>query len=266
MKKIFVLTLFIFSLFCFPLVIYAHPTNQNKLNVRTMPAPNASSSVNVEELRITQLQFKGASGTIQYGEKFVNKNINADTHLILLLHGRNGMGNDNLRQLSNPAIPSLTSFAQKYNKKILILAPQCPQGQGWNKTNDGNIPINIAIELVKHKMKAYNISSNNVYVAGNSMGGMVCYDLMTRYSNIFSKAIIISSGGNPKQAQNAKGDFYILHSQNDNLIPIERAKSMVEALNNNSNATVKFKTIQNDGHIGSAAAAFGDDVWNWMFK
>lgn len=246
----------------FSLTVYAVDRHKTQRKMRPQTDEISVSISDIQALGIQQKTYNG----LNYGVKFVNENMTGDTRLILLLHGRSGMGDDNLRQLANPAIKSLSDYAKNNGQKIIILAPQCPKGNGWGKINDAGSSINTAIELVKQIMQEYSVLPKNVYVSGNSMGGAVCYSLMSRYPNIFAKAIIISSGGNSQEVRSAKGEFYILHSENDNIISVERAKSMVEALQNNPQTNVKFKILQSNGHMGNAKLAYTNDVWEWMFN
>lgn len=255
MKKFLTVLLLICSLIGYsPAYSYQEKTTQNY------------SYDIVNELGVTQMQFSGNNGSIKYCEKFINKNTHADTYLVVILHGRSGTGNDNIKQLTSPAVKPLISYAEKNNKKVIMIMPQCPSNANWLRDNSGNSPISAVAELVKEKVREYNIPANNVYITGISMGGGACYNIIARNPGLFSKAVLVSSGGKVQEAPKLKGSFLIIHGENDNIIPISRAKAMAEAIKLNQNANVKFIILANTGHIGLSASAYSDECWNWLFK
>jgi len=145
----------------------------------------------------------------------------------------------------------------------IIVAPLCP-GRSWTepRAEEG------VLALLEHVRDEYRIDVDRVVVTGFSLGGMGTWYFASRYPELFSAAISMAgvpviassteSGGRSVQRFVESGSFdwparlvnlpiYVLHSRDDELIPIapvEAAVAELEALGSN----VEFMAI--DAGIG----------------
>ncbi|MBS1369269.1 MAG: hypothetical protein HPZ91_04855 [Lentisphaeria bacterium] len=230
-----------------------------------------------------RLQYQG----LPYCQTLENPDAAGGVTLILLLHGRSRCGSDNKRQLDQKALPPIQDYARKKGRKILILLPQCPSGKDWLRggrnvsasgrrnafrgkrnasSGEQDAPGMIAAELVKVKMKEFNIPANRVFISGFSMGGAACYGIMMKNPGLFSRALIVSSGGQPNMATRLRGDFYLVQGENDELFPPAKAQSTADALRNNPECSVQLKVVPGKDHSGAADAAYTGEILDWLFQ
>lgn len=111
-------------------------------------------------------EFRG----MRYRRIAMNMNGAGDPHLVLVLHGRSGSGDDNTRQLSSPAILSLVEYLRNTGTKCVVLIPQCPRNRDWLRGGADSM-LDHAADLVKKEARESGISSGRTYVTGVSMGG-----------------------------------------------------------------------------------------------
>lgn len=180
--------------------------------------------------------------------------------LVVLLHGRSGSGTDNLAQLANPAVKSLFAYVEQTGKRVLVLLPQAPQRGGWSAVEE-----NLA-RLVSSKIREYHIPADKVYISGVSMGGGGVYSLMAKHPGLFSKAVLVSAGGRAELARKMKGQFLLIHGEQDRVIPFARAEQMAQALAQNKAVQVVLWPLAGRGHIDGAQAAYSANTWNWLFE
>ena len=220
----------------------------------------------VSSPNMTKKRFTGRSGTLQYCQFAENMNGSGSPFLLLVLHGRSGSGSDNTAQLSSPALRSLIPYLNRHAEKVIVLAPQCPYGQDWTGGRGGTSLLPVLNELVREKCREFNIPSGKCVITGISMGGGACYTFMAQYPGLFSKAIVVCAACRENDAARLDGNFYIVHGENDQLIPAERARQTVQSISRKGNARVKFTCLPGKDHISCAESAYTELCWKWMFQ
>lgn len=145
----------------------------------------------------------------------------------------------------------------------IIVAPNCPARSWIDPTSEGAV-----LALLEYVQSEYRIDADRIVVTGFSLGGMGTWYFASRHAEMFSAAIpmasvpMIASGSGPEGAAAQRFveegsvewpedlvslPMYVLHSRDDELIPIgpvERASAELEALG----ANVEFVAI--DAGIG----------------
>lgn len=220
----------------------------------------------VRELNMSQLQFRDTNGKIDYCQAIVNKELPGEMSLVLILHGKSGCGDDNVRQLASPALKPLLSFVKTHAKKCVVLVPQCPSGRDWVGGDSGTPLISVVSELVKRKCKEFDVPPNRTYITGISMGGGACYTLAAKESQLFARAVVVSAGGRPNDASKIRCDVYIVHGDQDRTIPVDRARTMADAIRKNGKSAVQFTILPNKDHIETAHQAYSEKCWRWLFQ
>ena len=220
----------------------------------------------VSSPNMTKRRFTGRSGTLQYCQFAENMNGSGSPSLLLVLHGRSGSGSDNTSQLSSPALRSLIPYLNRHAGKVIVLAPQCPSGQDWTGGRGGTSLLPVLNELVREKCREFNISPGKCGITGISMGGGACYTFMAQYPGLFAKAIVVCAACRENDSARLNGNFYIIHGENDQLIPAERARQTAQSISQKGNAQVKFTCLPGKDHISCAENAYTEACWKWMFQ
>ena len=214
---------------------------------------------------IVRKYFKGKSGGISYCLITENMTRSGTPSMVLILHGKSGCGTDNTRQLTSPAVKSLLDFVRSSGEKVIIIAPQCPPDRDWVRGGAGSM-LAVAAELTAEQCREFRIPPEKTYITGVSMGGGACYAMMSSCPGMFAKAIVVSAGGRPSSAAGLNGGFYIVHGENDRLIPVEKARETARALAQDRKNQVIFKSLPGKGHVDGAQAACTKECWRWLFR
>ena len=98
------------------------------------------------------------------------------------------------------------------------------------------------------------------------MGGGACYSMMIRQPDLFSRAVIVSSGGRVEDASRLKGDFYIVHGENDRLIPPAKVQAMANAIQKDPENHVQFIILPGKDHVQASRAAYSEECFHWLFR
>ena len=241
-----------------------HAANAHrKKNPVRPPDPTLASSKS-----LVKKTFSGKNGKLPYCQFTENMSSDEDPTLLLVLHGRNGCGSDNTRQLSSPELRALLRYLKKNPKKTIILAPQCPPNQDWIHSwgEEKGSPIQLLLELTAAKCREFKIPADRVCISGISMAGRACYTIMAQHPGKFAKAIIVSASGKESDAAQVQGDFLIIHGEDDQLIPESRAAGIAKLISSNPEATAKYIRMTGEDHISCSENAFTNEVWNWLFR
>ena len=126
--------------------------------------------------------------------------------------------------------------------------------------------MELLLELAAAKRREFNIPADRVCISGISMGGSACYTIMAQHPDEFAKAVIVSGGGRESDIVRLKGNFLIVHGENDQLIPEERAAGIAKLISTNPDAKAKYIRMAGKDHIACAENAFTNEVWNWLFR
>lgn len=218
--------------------------------------PRATQDVSPALLKTLQVEQHTFEGSLPYCQNKPQVPVEA---LVVLLHGRSGSGTDNLAQLANPAVKPLLTYVGQTGKRVLVLMPQAAQRGGWSAVEDK------VARLVSFKIREYHLPADKVYISGVSMGGGGVYSLMATRPGLFSKAVLVSAGGRADMAPKMKGQFLLIHGEQDRVIPFTRAEQMAQALAQNKAVQVDLWPLAGRGHIDGAQAAYSAKTWDWLF-
>ena len=126
--------------------------------------------------------------------------------------------------------------------------------------------MELLLELTAAKRQEFNIPADRVCISGISMGGSACYKIIALHPGEFAKAIVVGGGGKESDIVRMKGDFLIVHGENDQLIPEERAAGIAKLISTSSDAKAKYIRMAGKDHIACAENAFTNEYWNWLFR
>jgi predicted peptidase len=124
----------------------------------------------------------------------------------------------------------------------IIVAPDAQGDKSW--TDERNEKI--VIWLVQSVMKTWSIDPKKVLLTGYSMGGEGTWYIGGRHQDLFTAAIPIA--GRPTGETVWKVPIYVIHSQNDELIPIAPAEAHVRELKEKG-AVIEWKALSGLTHF-----------------
>lgn len=225
----------------------------------------------------TDHSFTAARGTIPYRILAPNE-IKSDAKypLIIFLHGAGERGDDNSRQTHHGG----SLFLDKDNRQnfpAFVVFPQCPSGKRWVEVNWGeptfhqqpvepSEPMSVVMELIPSLMKSLPIDSSRVYLMGISMGGFGAWDLAARQPDLFAAVVPICGGADNSTAPLlAKMPIWTFHGAIDNVIKVERTRTMVEALKQ-AGGTPRYTEFPDVSHNCWSKAFSDPELLPWLFS
>lgn len=216
----------------------------------------------VEDANLRREEFTSPNGKLGYCEFLENADAEGETWMVLVFHGMSARGDDNLRQLSSPAIKPLLDYVRREKIKTLVLVPQCPADGSWARGGEKPV-LDIVYDLVDAKRRQYGIAPERSIATGFSMGAGGCYFLMIKHPGVFTRAIVVGAGGMESWAQRLRGAFYIATGTEDQFSSADNAETLARAIADRGNV-VRFEKIAGADHIESAEKVY-DDCWEWAF-
>ena len=182
--------------------------------------------------------------------------------LVIWLHGAGQSGSDNEAQMGGATKP-FTEITNQEARPCFVLAPQCPSREiGWRNEVAANLMALIA-NLADH----LPIDEKRIYLTGSSMGGSGSWYLATTYPGVFAAVVPLCGGGDPKKAEALKlTPIWAFHGDQDLDVPLERSKSMVDAITAAGGEKVKFTILQGEGHLIASGVYARAELHEWMFQ
>jgi predicted peptidase len=181
--------------------------------------------------------------------------------LAIWLHGVNGRGNDNMAQISeaNRIGSHIWTFSENQAKNpCFVVAPQCADEEYW-AAGDGYRPteqLRLVLELLSDLRKTYSIDGQRMYVAGQSMGGIGTWAIITANPNLFAAAVPLCGGGNVADASKlTKMPIWAFHGDKDQSVPVDYSRKMIAAIRK-AGGSPKYTEYKGAGH----------EIWERVFK
>jgi predicted peptidase len=180
--------------------------------------------------------------------------------LVLWLHGSDGRGSDNLKQITQDnQIGSHFWITTEVQLKFpaFVFAPQCPVGQYWSEPefNQPSRWLVLAMEALGKIEKQYSIDLDRVYLVGQSMGGLGVYSLLQNYAGQWATAIVISAYDTFSDVPAiAKVPLWVFQGDADSSVPVTQVRSMMAELKK-AHVNVRYTEYHR----------VGQDAWNKAF-
>ena len=181
-----------------------------------------------------------------------------DLPLIIYLHGSSRRGRAIDKVITN-GLPAILSGHNDF--KFVVASPQALSKYPWQKCwrpDDINL-------LLDHLLTAYKIDHNRVYITGLSMGGYGTWAAIGKHSKRFAAAIPICGGGEPAWGKTIKLPVWAFHGEEDYVVPIQRSKEMVQAVNH-AGGPAKLTTYPNVGHDSFTQTYNNPKVFEWLLE
>jgi predicted peptidase len=180
--------------------------------------------------------------------------------LLVWLHGTDGRGTDNLKQLTKQNQLATHFWIRKdvqLSFPVLLFVPQCPVGQNWAdpELNQPGLYLQMTREALAKIQLQYSIDPDRIYAGGQSMGGLGIWSLLQKYPGLWAGAIVISAYDNftdiPAIAQ---VPVWVFQGDADESVPVTMVRDMVRQLKK-ANGNVRYTEYHHANH----------DVWNQAF-
>jgi predicted peptidase len=191
---------------------------------------------------------------------FASKSFDASKKqpLLLYLHGK---GNNVLNKSGLGFGASCAKPANYEKNPCFILAPQCPDENGWQ----GNTGINL-LKTLKDMMKTLPIDEKRIYVAGHSMGGYGTFALLNEQPRLFAAGIPVSGGISESAAGNLRRiPLWIFHGEKDEVVKPDQSRGIAKALEK-MKAPVKYTEYPGEGHNILGKVNEDPEVHKWLFE
>jgi predicted peptidase len=177
--------------------------------------------------------------------------------LVIYLHGK---GN---RVLTREHLGFAAACAKPANyaeRPCFILAPQCPDENGWS----GAIGENV-LKTVKDLMHSLPIDPDRVYLTGLSMGGFGTYSMLNTEPRLFAAGIPMAGGADVAIARNLRRiPLWIFHGDKDETVSPESDRAMAKALEK-LKAPAKYTEFPGAGHGIGGKVNDDPEVHKWLF-
>lgn len=180
--------------------------------------------------------------------------------LVLWLHGGEGRGSDNVRQIvRGNELGTHTWITSENQAKFpaFVLAPQCPQNDSWSdpELNLPGKPLLLALEILASVQKEFSIDPDRVYVVGQSIGGLGVWSLLQKYPEKWAGAVILCSYdtfSNPEVI--GRVPLWVFQGDEDRTVPVTMVRDMMKQLRK-LHANLRYTEYHKADH----------DIWTRVF-
>ncbi len=186
--------------------------------------------------------------------------VNRKYPLVLWLHGVDGRGSDNIRQLTHENQLGthfwITSEVQM-KFPAFVLVPQCPSGERWAEPefNQPSKWLLMAMEALSKVQKDFAIDPDRVYLAGQTMGGIGVWSLLQNYRGKWAGAIIISAYDTFSDVPAiVEVPLWVFQGDEDSSVPVTMVRGMMTQLKK-AHGNVRYTEYHKAG----------DQIWDKTF-
>jgi dipeptidyl aminopeptidase/acylaminoacyl peptidase len=177
--------------------------------------------------------------------------------LVIYLHGK---GNHVLTKEHLGFAGACAKPANYAERPCFILAPQCPDENGWSGATGANV-----FKTLKDVMRQLPIDPDRVYLVGYSMGGYGTFSFLNDEPRMFAAGMPIAGGANVAIVRNLRRiPLWIFHGEKDTTVSPADSRAIAQALEK-MKAPVKYTEFPGEGH-GIGGKIFDDpEVHKWLF-
>jgi predicted peptidase len=156
--------------------------------------------------------------------------------LLLWLHGADGRGSDNVRQLNGKdqlGTHFWISSQVQASFPVFVLAPQCPSGENWAEPefNQPGKPLELVMAALAKVRQEFSIDPDRIYVAGQSLGGLGVWSLLQKYPGTWAAALVLSAYDNFTDVSAiAAVPLWVFQGDADDSVPVDMVRGMMRQL------------------------------------
>jgi predicted peptidase len=189
--------------------------------------------------------------------------------LLLWLHGVDGRGSDNVKQLTKENLLGThfwISGEVQRNFPVFVLAPQCPSGESWSEPefNQPSKWLLLAIQALAKVEKEFAIDPERVYIAGQSMGGIGVWSLLQMYRGRWAGAIVMSAYDTFSDIPAiAQVPLWVFQGDADPSVPVDMVRDMMRKLKK-AHANLRYTEYRKSDHQVWNKAFAEPDLVSWL--
>lgn len=189
--------------------------------------------------------------------------------LVLWLHGIDGRGSDNIKQLTKENQLGthfwITSEVQT-KFPVFVFAPQCPSGENWSEPEFSQPSkwLVLTMEALAKVEKDFSIDPGRVYLAGQSMGGLGVWSLLQNYRGQWAGAIVMSAYDTFSDIPAiAEVPLWVFQGDEDQSVPVTMVRSMMAQLKK-AHANLRYTEYHKIDHEVWKRAFAEPDLLPWI--
>jgi predicted peptidase len=189
--------------------------------------------------------------------------------LLLWLHGGDGRGSDNVKQLNGGNQIATHFFAGdgvQLKLPMFILLPQCPSGDNWSdpELNQPTKWLALAISALADVQKEFSIDTDRLYLAGQSMGGLGVWSTLQAYPGKWAAAVILSAYDNFTDVKAlAQTPLWVFQGAEDGSVPVMLVRDMMKRLQK-GHANLRYTEYPKTDHEVWKKAFSEQDLVPWL--
>jgi predicted peptidase len=189
--------------------------------------------------------------------------------LLLWLHGGEGRGSDNVKQLNGGNQIGTHFWAGKdvqLKFPMFELVPQCPSGDNWSDP-DLNQPtkwLELTMSALADVQKEFSIDPDRIYLAGQSMGGLGVWSTLQAYPGKWAAAVILSAYDNfTNVSALASTPLWVFQGEDDGTVPVLLVRDMMKQLRK-AHANLRYTEYPKTDHEVWKKAFAEHDLLPWL--
>jgi len=202
-----------------------------------------------------QFEGKGGLQCMFYGSPTLDAS--KKWPLVVYLHGK---GN-NVLSRANLGFAAACAKPENYkDRPCFILAPQCPDTNGWGGATGANL-----LKTIKDMLHQLPIDDDRIYIAGHSMGAYGTFEFLNQEPRMFAAGIPMAGGCNVAIARNLRRiPLWIFHGEKDDVVKPDDSRAIAKALEK-MKAPVKYTEFPGEGHGITGKVENDPAVHEWLF-
>jgi predicted peptidase len=184
--------------------------------------------------------------------------------LILFLHGSGERGSDIWKVAIHGPPKGMTNLDEF---PFIIVSPQRAEGYIWS--ND------TLLKFLDEVIGKYPVDTNRIYLTGLSMGGYGAWDLGLAFPERFAALAPVCGGGQligvilsarEKPEAFKSLPVWAFHGEQDDVVPVEESRRMVEALKKAGVKEVKLTVYPGVKHNSWTQTYSNPELYEWFLK
>jgi predicted peptidase len=189
--------------------------------------------------------------------------------LVFWLHGAAGRGSDNVKQISGgneSGTHIWTAAANQSQFPAFVLAPQCPEDHFWSEPelNEITPELQMALDILGVVEKEYSIDADQVYAAGQSMGGLGVWALLQMFPDRWAAALVLCAYDNFTNARAlVRIPIWVFQGDTDTIVPVALVRTMIKDLKK-AGSQVRYTEYHKVGHEVWVKAFAEPDLVPWV--
>jgi predicted esterase len=177
--------------------------------------------------------------------------------LVIYLHGR---GNNVLSRANLGFAAACAKPGNYKDRPCFILAPQCPDTNGWSGATGVNL-----LKTIKDMLHQLPIDDDRIYIAGHSMGAYGTFEFLNQEPRMFAAGIPMAGGCNVAIARTLRRiPLWIFHGEKDDVVKPDDSRAIAKALEK-MKAPVKYTEFPGEGHNLTGKVENDPAVHEWLF-